>query len=125
MVNEVFKAGVAGNDLKEAILRLCNGCRINQKIPPFMTLSNITSIYKNKGSRLSLENDRGIFIQTVLKKILDKLIYADTYVSIDGSMSDSNIGARRGKNIRDHLYVLYAVINSVVKGDSECIDVQM
>ena len=90
-----------------------------------MSLSNVTSIYKNKGSRLLLENDRGIFIQTVLKKILDKMIYSETSDSINDSMSDSNIGARKGKNIRDHLFILYAIINSVVKGDAPCIDIQV
>ena len=90
-----------------------------------MTYSNITSIYKNKGSRLSLENDRGIFIQTTLKKILDQTIYSEVYEDIDKSMSDSNIGARKERNIRDHLFILYAIINSVVRGDQECIDIQV
>lgn len=90
-----------------------------------MMLSNITSIHKNKGSRLSLENDRGIFIQTVLKKVLDKLIYAGNIDTIDQAMSDSNIGARKQRNIRDHLFILYAVINSVIKGGEECIDIQV
>ena len=40
-------------------------------------------------------------------------------------MSDSNIGARKTKNIRDHLFILYAVINSVVRGSEECIDIQI
>ena len=90
-----------------------------------MSYNNITSIYKKKGSRLLLENDRGIFIQNIFKKILDKLIYYDNVECIDAHMSDSNIGAREGRNIRDHLFILYAVINSVVKGDEESIDVQV
>ena len=57
--------------------------------------------------------------------MLDKLIYNDKFDAIDTRMSDSNIGARRGKNIRDHLYVLYAVINSVVRDKYECIDIQI
>ena len=125
MLNEVFKGGYIGSDLKSALLMLFNGCKVSQCIPDFMTLSNITSLYKNKGSRLCLENDRGIFIQTTLKKILDKLIYMDHYPSVDKCMSDSNIGARKGKNVRDHLFILYAVINSVVRGDSKCIDIQV
>ena len=88
MVNELFKIGFCGADLAEALLQLFNGCLANQLIPPYMMLSNITSIYKNKGSRLSLENDRGIFIQTSLKKILDKLIYNDNFEYIDTNMSD-------------------------------------
>ena len=115
MINEVFKAGCIGQDLKEALLMLFNGVKISQVIPNLMTLANITTIYK-KGSRLELENDRGIFILTVMKKILDKLIYADNYGEIDHKMSDSNIGARRNRSIKDCLLVIHRKINSVVKG---------
>ena len=124
MCNEIFKPGYIGSDLQIALLKLFNQCKINQKIPSFMCLSNITSIHKNKGSRLLLDNDSGIFIQTTLKKILDKLIYNDVFQQIDIRMSDSNIGARKKRNIKDHLFVLYSIINSVLKGDDECIDIQ-
>ena len=87
--------------------------------------SNITSLHKNKGSKMNLENDRGIFIQTILRKLLDKLIYMDNYSAIDKNMSDCNIGARKEKNIRDHLFIVYSVINSVLKGGEECIDLQV
>ena len=79
MVNEVFKASCIGSDLKEALLLLLYGPKTEQFIPMFMSLYNITSIHKNKGSRFDLENDQGIFILTVLKKILDKLIYFNKY----------------------------------------------
>ena len=125
MVNEVFKAGVIEADLKKALLYLLNGIKSNQIIPFFMTLSNITSLYKNKGSRFDLNNDRGIFILTVLKKILDKMIYSDNIKDLDLNMSDSNVGSRRGRNIKDHLLVIYGIINSVLKGGEECIDIQI
>ena len=101
MINETFKEGAIGADLKEALLMLFNGIKENQFIPPIMTLANISTIYKNKESRLDLDNDRGIFIITVMKKILDKLIYVDKYDDIDNNMSESNIGARKNRNIRE------------------------
>ena len=100
-------------------------CKISQKIPTLLTHSNITSIFKNKGSRLMLENDRGIFLQPALKKIMDKLIYYDLFEDIDRNMSESNIGARKKRNIRDHLFILYSVINSVLKDNTDCIDIQL
>ena len=100
MVNETFKNGYIGTDLKEALLIFLNEVKRKQFIPHSMTLGNITTIYKSKGSRLSLESDRGIFIISVLKRIIDKLIYNDKYEHIDGNMTDSNIGGRRNKNIR-------------------------
>ena len=89
---------------------------MNFHIPRFMILQNITSIFKNKGSRFELENDRGIFILTVFKKVLDKLIYHDDMDNIDENMSDSNIGARRNRNIKNHLFIIYGIMNSVIKG---------
>ena len=40
-------------------------------------------------------------------------------------MSDSNIGARKNHNIRNHLFVVYGVINDVLKKKKGCIDVQI
>ena len=34
-------------------------------------------------------------------------------------MSDSNIGGRRGKNVRDNLFVAYNVINSALNRGEE------
>ena len=125
MVNEIFKLGCIGEDLKEALISLINGIKTNLLVPDFVTLADITSIFKNKGSRMDLKNDRGIFILTVIKKILDKTIYFDKYEKIDKNMSDSNVGARRGRNIKDHLLILHGVINSVIRGKEDCIDIQI
>ena len=125
MIHELFKKGCIGNDLKNALLTLFNGIKSTQHIPIFMALSNITKIYKSKGSRFELENDCGIFILTVLKKILDKLVYADFYEDIDNNMSDSNVGARRKRNMKDHLLIIHGIINSIIRGDGECIDIQI
>ena len=80
-------------------------------------------MYKNKGSRLLLENERGIFLQPVLKKILDKLVYYDLFEYIDNNMSESNIGAGKKRNVRDNLFILYSVVNSVLKDNRDCIDI--
>ena len=100
MINELLKPNIMGKDLKNAILQLMNGVKENLFIPEYFQLANISSIFKSKGSRFSLESDRGIFLLPVLKKVFDRLIYEDKYPSIDSMMSDSNIGARRGKNIK-------------------------
>ena len=74
---------------------------------------------------MEMKNDRGIFIITVFKKILDKLLYEDKYPHIDANMSDSNIGARKNMNIKNHLFVVYGVINSVLNEEKSCIDIQV
>ena len=40
-------------------------------------------------------------------------------------MSDSNIGARKNKNIRNHLFIIHGIINSVIQGEEKCVDMQV
>ena len=96
-----------------------------QVFPKDMELCDISSIYKSRGSRNSYNSYRGIFRVTILRNILDRLIYNDEYDTIDNNLSDSNVGARRGRNIRDNIFVLNAISNSVLKGEEEDIDVQL
>ena len=70
-----------------------------------------------------MDNQRGIFVISVFKRLLENLIYNDKYEYIDKRMSESNIGARRKRGSRDHLFVVHAIINSVVNGDDENIDI--
>ena len=72
-----------------------------------------------------MDNERGIFILSSMKKILDKLIYIEKFEDIDKNMSNSNIGARKGRNVKAHLFLIYGIINSVIRGDEPCIDVQI
>ena len=72
---------------------------------------------------MELSNDRGIFLVACLRKLLDKLIYLEKYPDLDRSMSDSNIGARKKKNVRNHLFIVYGVINSVIREGRGCVDI--
>ena len=79
-----------------------------------MEFAGITSIYKGKGEKIDIENDRGIFIVTILRSIFMKLLYNDNYDIIDINMSDSNIGARKGKSVRNHIFIINGVIHEVL-----------
>ena len=111
--------------MEKAILHLVNGIKREYFIPRPLQMSNITTIFKKKGSKHDLESDRGIFGLSVFRKIIDKLIYKEKYPLIDEEMTDSNIGARQKRNIKNHLFIVYAVINSVLRGESECIDINI
>ena len=77
MINEVFKAGCIGSDLKEALILLFKGVKANQYLPIYMNLSDITTIYKNKGSRFDLNNDRRILsIVIIMMKLMSKCLIA-------------------------------------------------
>ena len=125
LINEIFKSGVMGTEMKLALLQLFNQIKRYQLVPTSFKYANITSLYKNKGSRQLLDNDRGIFIVSTVRMILDSLVYKEKFNLIDKNMSVSNIGARSSRNIRDHLYVVYAIMNSVLNGDDAPIDIQI
>jgi hypothetical protein len=72
-------------------------------------------LYKNKGSRKDIENYRGIFRVTIFRSILDKLIYNDEHPEIDQHLTDSNVGARKSRNIRDNIFVINAILNNIAK----------
>ena len=40
-------------------------------------------------------------------------------------MSDSNIGSRKEKNVKNNLFIIYGIINSVLKEEKHCIDIQI
>ena len=61
----------------------------------------------------------------IFRTILDRLIYNDQYEVIDEALSDSNVGARKNRNVRDNIFVLNAITNSVINGNSEPIDIQV
>ena len=113
--NELFKPSNAGSDLQAATLKLMNQIKSDQIFQDILKSCNITSIYKNKGSRKEFDNYRGIFRVTILRSIMDKLIYNDEYPGIDDSLTDSNVGARKGRNVRDNIFVLNAVMNNIKK----------
>jgi hypothetical protein len=46
------------------------------------------------------------------------MIYKDKYSTIEESMSDSNIGARKNKNIRNHIFVVNSIIHDVLSKKS-------
>ena len=94
-------------------------------IPKFIKYANIVAIYKGRGEKMDLMNDRGIFIVDIFRSILMKLVYQEKYEMVDRQMSDSNVGARRGKNIRNHIFVLNGVINDVVQNGKEAVDIEI
>ena len=122
--NELFKPDVAGDDLKEAVLTLMNAIKKEQVIPEQLKWCNITSIWKRKLSKHSFKAYRGIFRVTVLRNILDLLIYKDEFPRLDEQISDCNVGGRKGRNVRDNIFVLNAILNENLKGNKEALDIQ-
>ena len=125
LTNELFRLEVAGDNLIEAITLLMNEIKSQGKVPELLNYANITSFWKGKGSKNDMENERGVFRIVILRYILDRLIYNDEYETIDSNLTDSNVGSRKGRNIRDNLFVLNAIINSTIQEKSEPIDLEV
>ena len=119
LVNEIFRPEVAGSDLKQALLKIANKVNQEQTFPELLKYTDITSVYKGKGVKSDMDNQRGLFSMVSIRAIIDKLIYQDEYENIDKNLTDCNVGARKDRNIRDNLFVVNSVINAVVNGDDE------
>ena len=84
-----------------------------------MKVAIIVSIYKGKGDFNDLEAERGIISLSILRTILMKMIYMKKYEVIDNIMSDSNIRARNKKNIRNHIFVVNAILHDVLSSKNK------
>ena len=124
LIFELFKPEFAGNDLMISLMKMFNEIKENLKIPMFLKKVTITSLYKNKGTKNDFSNQRGIFNVSKVRSILDKMLYEEVYETIDNQLSDSNIGGRKGRNIRDHLFIVYGIINDVLNGSCSAVDIQ-
>ena len=113
---ELFKPNIIGKDLFESLLEIANRAKLETEIPKPFILTAITSIYKQKGDKSSLLNDRGIFNVTKFRSFVDKLLYNDIYPGVDKNMTSSN---------RDNLFILYAIINDALGFLKVDIDIQV
>ena len=93
-------------------------------IPDFMQHATITSFYKGRGVKGDMASQRGIFCVSKMRSLLDKLLYADYYDFVDENLGDSNVGGRKNRNIRDHIFVLNSVVNDVINGEADDVEIQ-
>ena len=109
LINEIFKKNVIGKDLKNSLLIMFNEIKKHKYIPEFMNLANITTVPK-KGSKLQLENERGIFRVSVLRSILMRLVYNEKYENIDKNMTDCQMGGRKQRGCRNNILIINGII---------------
>ena len=108
------------------MLMFFNKMKTENYIPEFIRKADIATIYKGKGEKCNLENDRGIFLVTTFRSILMRLIYVDKYKSIDSQMSDSQVGGRKRKNVRNHIWIINGIICDVLSSKKKySIDIQI
>ena len=71
-------------------------------------------LFKKK-SKLDLNNWRGIFVTSVIRTILMKMVHARIYPIVSQSMTDSQIGAKKKKSVRNHIFILNSIMSDVLK----------
>ena len=117
-INEIFKKEVIGSNLKESLLIMFNSLKHEKIIPQFFNYANITTVPKS-GPRSELKNERGIFCVPVIRAILMRLIYNSKYDIIDKNMSDSQMGARKGKGCKSNIWMVNGIIHETLRGKNK------
>ena len=74
-ISELFKEGVAGKDLTTSMLTFFNKIKSENYIADFIRKSDVATIYKGKGEKNNLENDRGIVLVTISKYPYETYIF--------------------------------------------------
>ena len=125
LIYDIFKPSIAGADLFNSLSLLFNKIKDQLVIPEFMQLMTINSFGKSKGgSKSDMNNQRGVFLLSKVRSIMDKVIHKEYYPHIDDNLGESNVGGRKSRNIRDHIFVLRSVINEVKNGEGGDIEIQ-
>ena len=112
LARDIFKQSVLGTDLKLSLLTMCNKIKEEGTLPDYMRKSVIATIpKKGRLSQNDLTSERGIFLVSTLRSICMRLAYNSKKDMIDSNMSQSNIGGRKNKSCRNHIWVLNAIVH--------------
>ena len=80
------------------------------EVPDMMKDVNVVMIPKAGNKNMhNIQNQRGIFLISVYRSILMKLLLKDEYKTIDSFMSDSNVGGRKGRRAQDHIFIVNGI----------------
>ena len=120
-INELYMN--MGEDGLRSLLNLLNQIKECIIIPTKLNLSNVSTIYKGKGSMQNVLNLRGIFKLPIIRNLLDRLVCMDEQERINTSMGPFQVGNQTGRNIRDHSLVVHAIINEA-QNEKSNIDIQ-
>ena len=120
-INELYKN--MGDDGLSSLLDMLNLIKETIIIPEKLNLSNVSTIYKGKGSMQDVINLRGIFKLPIIRNLLDRMVYFDEKEQINKGMGMFQVGNQERRNIRDNTLVVHAVINETLRNKSH-VDIQ-
>ena len=120
-VNEIYRN--MGEDGLLSLLDMLNTIKKTLLIPSKLNVSNVSTIYKGKGSKQEVINLRGIFKLAIIRNILDRLIYFDEEPQLGPEIGQFQVGNQKRRNIRDHTLIIHAVVNEAIESKTK-VDVQ-
>ena len=77
-----------------------------------LSVGNIKSIYKNKGSMLDAENYRNITILSCMEKLFTACLHEilSKFINTHRILENNQAAYRNGFSVADHLFALHALI---------------
>ena len=98
-------------NLDKSIHVMLNEISKTRNIPLEWQTMKIKSIYKNKGSRKQMKNQRGLFITNILSKLMEKILYNRNVQVLRNGISEYQCGSMKNRGTADHLFTLQAIID--------------
>ena len=99
-----------GKSLKTALFNLCKVVWRTEKQPDRWSQSTLIQLYKGKGHRGILDNQRHIHLKDEFPKFFGHLVVSASKDKLISNMTKFQIGTKPGHRAQEHLYVLKSVI---------------
>ena len=104
----------AGDRLLQCICHHFNTIVNKREIPEDRTELKIKSIYKNKGKKCDLKNQRGLFLSQTTTKLFEKMILNRISKDLDNNISDFQNGARPNRSTSDNLFIMRTALGQYI-----------
>ena len=102
--NELIIEG--GDEMVKSVVILCNRVMDQMHVPKQWKEMTIKSVHK-KGSKMLMDNRRGLFLTNILSKLFERVLDDETTEEID--MSEYQCGGRKGRGTIDNQIMMKAV----------------
>ena len=92
-----------GRNYKYALYRLLNRMYRREEFPEISTVTYLTKIFKNKGKRARLKDNRFVHGKEPVSKMFEKCVVEIVAQAIDNATPQLQAGSRKGRSTRDQL----------------------
>ena len=96
MKNEYLIYG--GDDITKTLKHIFNELMRKGTVPKRWKQMKIKSIYKNRGERTKMKNQRGIFLTNIVSKVFERVLLNRNREKIDEATSEFQCGGRKGRS---------------------------